>query len=138
MSGETQNLLRGGDVLKVNAVKGLFRELNFHDVRIDRLVHATGFDTDGNEIRSITPGSNKQALLRANGGRRGPLAAEFGYGGGMVRVRLLRGYETVEVWDLQRGQHEKIHAMVERVRDEIRAEWGMVKEGDRGEDGGGA
>jgi len=65
------------------------------------MVHATGFGDDGIELRPTGRGNNNLAIMARNAGVSGPIAAEFGYGSKMIRVRLFRGHDLLRIWDVQ-------------------------------------
>ena len=89
------------DVTNLDDVRKQLDEHGFTETRVDgRRVHHTGFDSDGNELRSMHPGTNAEALLEANEGVLGPLAVETSYAGQTVRVRLFRGTRELQHWDI--------------------------------------
>jgi hypothetical protein len=89
-------------------IKERIRELDFTDVRIDRLAHQSGFrrtpipgELNSDALRrSVGPGSNAEHIFKENLGVSGPVFVEVGYGNQTIRVRMYRGYALLRVWDI--------------------------------------
>lgn len=129
------------DKVTMSRVRSALVDMGYTHTRVDRMVHNSEYGfMDGEEMRSISPGSNAPMVLRKNAGATGPLAIETGYGSNTIRIRMFIGYRLQRTWDVQTsdvdGWLETCSSVKQNTQRAIRQiqndrdTWAAKKEGD--------